>query len=126
NNAGAMIIAEPSNNKVFSAHKGALWLEIETLGKTAHGATPKEGINAIRSMMSIFKKLENASFLTEFEHHLLGKPSFNVSMVEGGVQANVVPDYCKSTVDIRTVPTMEHNMIIEQVNSLLKEEEING
>lgn len=125
-NAGAMIIAEPSNNKVFSAHKGALWLEIETLGKTAHGATPKEGINAIRSMMNILKKLENASFLTEFEHHLLGKPSINVSMVEGGVQANVVPDYCKSTVDIRTVPTMEHNMIIERVNSLLKEEERNG
>lgn len=42
---------------IYSTHKGALWLEIETLGKTAHGATPKEGINTIRKYDEYFKEV---------------------------------------------------------------------
>ena len=47
NDAGAMIIGEPSNGEIFVAHKGALWIEIVSYGKTAHGSMPEQGINAI-------------------------------------------------------------------------------
>src|SRR5699024_8876831 len=61
-NAGAMVIAEPSNNQVYSAHKGALWIEIEVYGKTAHGSMPNEGINAIVHMMEVLKRMKKYNF----------------------------------------------------------------
>ncbi len=44
---GALIVGEPTANYPVIGHKGALWLRCETRGKTAHGAMPELGINAI-------------------------------------------------------------------------------
>lgn len=120
-NAGAMIIAEPSNNKVFSAHKGALWLEIKVFGRTAHSSMPGEGINAITHMNEVLNKLREFKFSYQKEHHLLGKPTLNIGTVSGGVNTNVVPDQCSITVDIRTIPEIKHEEIIKDMNNLLSE-----
>jgi hypothetical protein len=44
--------------QVVTAHKGSLWLELETRGKAAHGATPQFGKNAIHEMARIVDLLE--------------------------------------------------------------------
>src|SRR5882724_12825727 len=38
--ADLAIVGEPTKLQVVTAHKGSLWLELETRGKAAHGATP--------------------------------------------------------------------------------------
>lgn len=118
--AGAMVIAEPSNGRVFTAHKGVLWLEIKLFGKTAHASMPDQGINAIIHMSELIERLKKFTFYAE-EHGLLGKPSLTVSTIEGGVKTNVVPDQCRITLDIRTVPGMKHEKIIHQISELLEE-----
>ena len=47
---GEIIIGEPSACCVNIAEKGALWIEVTTIGKLAHGAFPDQGINAIDHM----------------------------------------------------------------------------
>jgi succinyl-diaminopimelate desuccinylase len=47
----AIVIGEPTDRKVVAGHKGALWLEITAYGKTAHGAMPDQGINAVDHMI---------------------------------------------------------------------------
>lgn len=37
-------------------------------------------------------------------HPLLGTPRFTQSVIQGGVQANMVPDFCALEVDRRTLP----------------------
>ena len=44
---GALVVAEPTGNKPLVGHKGALWLEAETKGVTAHGSMPEKGVNAV-------------------------------------------------------------------------------
>jgi acetylornithine deacetylase/succinyl-diaminopimelate desuccinylase-like protein len=44
--------------QVVTAHKGSLWLQLETRGKAAHGATPQLGQNAIHEMARIVDLLE--------------------------------------------------------------------
>ena len=39
---GAIVIGEPSSCGINVAEKGALWIEITTYGKTAHGAFPNK------------------------------------------------------------------------------------
>ncbi|HKI69596.1 MAG TPA: M20/M25/M40 family metallo-hydrolase, partial [Verrucomicrobiae bacterium] len=47
------IVGEPTRLQVITAHKGSLWLELETRGKAAHGATPQRGKNAVHEMARI-------------------------------------------------------------------------
>ena len=43
----AVIIPEPSGtDKIWHGHKGALWVEVNVKGKTAHASTPWLGVNA--------------------------------------------------------------------------------
>jgi acetylornithine deacetylase/succinyl-diaminopimelate desuccinylase-like protein len=104
--ANLAIVGEPTKLQVVTAHKGSLWLELETRGKAAHGATPQFGKNAIHEMARIVDLLETdyAARLRKRKHTLLGTATVNVGTISGGVQPNIVPDCCKVTVDRRTLP----------------------
>ncbi|MEB3103855.1 M20 family metallopeptidase [Ferviditalea candida] len=119
--AGAIVIGEPTSGEVFIAHKGALWLEITTYGKTAHGSMPDQGINAIVHMNQIINRLQQYSFSYAEKHQLLGEPTLNISTISGGIKTNVVPDRCVLTVDIRTIPEMEHKQIFREIKAILEE-----
>ena len=56
--ADLAIVGEPTRLQVVTAHKGSLWLELETHGKAAHGATPQLGKNAVHEMARIVDVLE--------------------------------------------------------------------
>ncbi|RMF91632.1 MAG: M20 family peptidase [Nitrospinota bacterium] len=45
-------------------------------------------------------------------HPLLGTPTMNIGTIEGGVKTNVVPDQCKVSIDIRTLPDMPADAIL--------------
>ena len=100
------IVGEPTKLQVVTAHKGSLWLELETRGRAAHGATPQFGKNAIHEMARIVDLLETdyAARLRKRKHPLLGTATVNVGTISGGAQPNIVPDRCKITVDRRTLP----------------------
>src|SRR5699024_3854906 len=52
-NIDAIIIAEATSEKVAIGHKGALWIEVTLTGKTAHGAMPEQGLNAVEGMNKV-------------------------------------------------------------------------
>jgi succinyl-diaminopimelate desuccinylase len=119
--AAAMVIGEPSNGKIFIAHKGALWLEITAYGKTAHGSMPEQGVNAIEHMNRFINALREQFRFRYEADDLLGEPSLNLSVISGGVKTNVVPDMCRLQIDIRTVPGQNHQEIVEELRRLLAE-----
>ena len=100
------IVGEPTKLRVVTAHKGSLWLELETHGKAAHGATPQFGRNAVHEMARIVDLLETdyAAQLRRRKHRLLGAATVNVGTISGGAQPNIVPDRCAISVDRRTLP----------------------
>ena len=124
---GAIIIGEPSSGKINIAEKGAFWVEITTYGKTAHGAFPNEGINAVVHMNAFISEILSYRFKYE-ENPVVGHPTMNISTIKGGVKTNVVPDRCSITIDMRTVPGMDHNEIIKDFERLILKlsEEIEG
>ena len=56
--ADLAIVGEPTGLRVVTAHKGDLWLRLETRGKSAHGARPELGCNAVHAMARIVDLLE--------------------------------------------------------------------
>ena len=116
-NPGAILIAEPSSLDLYEAHKGALWLEIRTYGKTAHGSMPEEGINAIDSMMYILNELQKLKL--DDVDDLLGMMSSSINVINGGVATNVVPDYCTLNLDYRTVTASQNQIILNKIESII-------
>jgi len=100
------IVGEPTRLQVVTAHKGSLWLRLETLGRAAHGATPQLGQNAVHDMARIVDALETeyAARLRKRKHPLLGMATVNVGTICGGAQPNIVPDRCVISIDRRTLP----------------------
>lgn len=117
-NVDAAVIGEPSNLQLFSACKGALWLEFKTVGKTAHGSMPDQGCNAILQMNALINELNQYVFACQ-GHPLLGQSTMNIATIHGGVKTNVVPDACTLTVDIRTIPGENHEKIVFDIKKIM-------
>ncbi|MFN0068144.1 MAG: M20 family metallopeptidase [Limisphaerales bacterium] len=119
--ANLAVVGEPTRLKVVTAHKGDVWLTIETRGQAAHGAMPELGRNAVREMARVVEALEGdyAAALREKSHPLLGRPTINVGVIRGGTQPNIVPDRCTIQADRRTLPGESHAGVLREVRAFL-------
>lgn len=117
----ALVIGEPTNEKIAIGHKGALWLEINVFGKTAHGSMPQFGVNAVRHMAHIIEWIEEYALQWKWSQNVLGESSMAVTKIAGGMQTNVIPDFCSLHVDIRTVPPQRHDELIAELKQKLND-----
>jgi acetylornithine deacetylase len=126
--ADLAIVGEPTRLQVVTAHKGSLWLELETRGKAAHGATPQFGKNAIHEMARIVDMLETdyAAQLRKRKHPLLGAATVNVGTISGGAQPNIVPDVCKISIDRRTLPGETETSVRRELTALLRSRKLSA
>jgi acetylornithine deacetylase/succinyl-diaminopimelate desuccinylase-like protein len=120
--ADLAIVGEPTRLQVVTAHKGSLWLQLETRGKAAHGATPHLGKNAVHEMARIVDFLETdyAAELRRRRHPLLGSPTVNVGKISGGFQPNIVPAACTILVDRRTLPGETDALVLREMAAALR------
>jgi succinyl-diaminopimelate desuccinylase len=116
-NLAGVVIPEPTDFVIVTAHRGMLWLEVTTRGKSAHGSTPELGINAITSIRHFLNELEKYD-ISGKSHDLLGRCSMSVNTILGGKTLNVVPDKCTVGIDIRTIPGIEHQAIITDIKRI--------
>jgi len=115
-----VVIPEPTGFDVITAHRGVLWLNVRTTGKTAHGSMPQEGINAIMKMNTLISRLDGYE-IPHTPHPLLGGCSMSINRISGGMATNVVPDECSIDIDIRTVPGQDHSGIIADMDRIFDE-----
>jgi succinyl-diaminopimelate desuccinylase len=121
--AGAMVVGEPTSNYPLVGHKGSLKFHAKFKGVSAHGSMPELGDNAIYKAAAAVTKLENFDFEAT-KHPVMGLPSMNVGTIEGGSGVNLVADFAKVGVDIRTVPGMDHGRLISRLRALLEKAEV--
>lgn len=121
--ADLAIVGEPTRLQVVTAHKGNLWLKLETHGKAAHGSRPELGRNAVHEMARIVDLLETkyAASLRKRRHPLLRHATVNVGAIAGGVQANIVPDHCSIMVDRRMLPGETDELVWRELKALLRQ-----
>jgi len=120
--ADLAIVGEPTRLQLVTAHKGSLWLQVETHGLAAHGATPQHGKNAVHAMARVIDFLETdyVARLRRKKHPLLGHATSSVGTIRGGTQANIVPDHCVITIDRRTLPGETEKSACREIAALLR------
>jgi acetylornithine deacetylase/succinyl-diaminopimelate desuccinylase-like protein len=120
--ADLAIVGEPTCLEVVTAHKGTMWLELETRGKSAHGSWPELGRNAVHAMARVVDLLQTtyAAQLRRRRHPLLGCGTVSVGAICGGSQANIVPDRCSILIDRRTLPGETEAGVRREINALVR------
>jgi acetylornithine deacetylase len=110
--ADAAIVAEPTEERLAVAHRGFAWIELETLGRAAHGSRPDLGEDAIVRMGHVLVRLEalDGALRERAPHRLLGTGSAHASTIDGGIELSTYPDRCLLRAERRTLPgeTQEH------------------
>ena len=104
--ADACIVTEPTELRLCVAHKGFVWLEVETTGVAAHGSRADIGVDAIANMGHVLSGvLElNDRLRSGPGHPLLGTGSIHASLIEGGQEMSTYPARCVAKLERRTIP----------------------
>jgi len=121
--AGAIVVGEPTSNAPLVGHKGSVKFHAAFKGVSAHGSMPQLGVNAIYKAARAIMKLEAFEFGVP-AHPVMGAPTLNVGTVDGGSGINLVPDSASIGVDVRTVPGMDHGVLLARLKPLLGDAEL--
>jgi acetylornithine deacetylase len=115
------IVTEPTELRLCLAHKGFVWLEVETTGVAAHGSRSDLGVDAIAHMgriltgvLDVNKRLHEGP-----RHVLLGTGSIHASLIEGGQEMSTYPARCVAKLERRTVPGENGESSLREIVDLI-------
>lgn len=117
--ADGAICGEPTGLTAVTSARGRLWLDITTLGVSAHAACPEQGINAISAMRKVLDALDCLTLPSEV-HPLVGSATLTATALHGGTTANTVPDRCTLSLDRRFLPSEDPDAVRGQIETILK------
>ncbi len=115
-----VIVGEQTLNRVCVGEKGAVATRVRTVGKTAHGALPWEGANALEAMAEVMVALrrELPAKLATRTHPFFHPSSMSINMIKAGVKENVVPDVCELYIDRRIVPGEDPQACLDEIREI--------
>src|SRR5690349_10083904 len=119
NSSKFLINGEPTENRVATASKGALRVELTATGRMAHSAYPELGESAIDKLIDALHRLRAMKLPEDPE---VGPCTMNIGMIEGGRAPNVISDKARAQLLYRLVGPSEklREQIRETVGNLAR------
>lgn len=121
------IICEPEENELCLEQKGVFWARLLIHGKMAHGAMPYAGVNPIGGLgwlLTAVSKLERRLRRQAGRNRYLGWPSLTPTIVRGPVagvpQNNVIPSRAEAILDIRLIPGLSPEKVLQGLEGLCR------
>jgi len=99
-----LINGEPTENRMATASKGTLRVEVVAQGRMAHSAYPELGESAIEKLLKALERLRQMPLPENAE---VGPGTMNIGVIEGGRAPNVIPDYARAQLLYRLVGPSE-------------------
>jgi acetylornithine deacetylase len=115
------IVTEPTQMRVCLAHKGFIWLEVETQGRAAHGSRFDEGIDANMRMGRFLAELDHLeqTLRRQSGHPLVGPPSLHAAMIEGGSELSAYAARCRLKIERRTIPGENEAQVLAELQAII-------
>jgi acetylornithine deacetylase len=95
-----LVNGEPTENRMATASKGTLRVEITTKGRMAHSAYPELGESAIDKLLEALNRLRTIKLPSADG---IGPTTVNIGVIEGGRAPNVIPDHARAHLLYRLV-----------------------
>ena len=117
------IVTEPTALEICLAHKGYLWIAVETLGRAAHGSKFDQGIDANIRMGRFLSRLDRLEqeLRRRPPHRLVGPPSLHAATVHGGTGLSTYSAGCRLEIERRTIPGETEAGAMAEIAALVAE-----
>jgi len=118
----AVIVGEPTSNKLITGHKGGFEMRTEITGSEAHSSQPELGVNAISAAVALIRKIEETGArlaANPYPDSLFNPPysTFNIGTIEGGMARNATAGWCHFDWELRQMPGEDGAKIIADIES---------
>ena len=113
------IVGEPTSMQAAIAEPGLVVLDCEAKGRSGHAARG-EGVNALYIALDDIQQVRTFQF--EHTSAILGPVRMTATMINCGIQHNVVPDSCRFVVDVRTTDAYTNEEVVELLRAALQSE----
>ncbi len=110
----AMVVGEPTSGQIVYAHSGSLNYQIKSYGKAVHSSIPEQGINAIVGLSTYIER-ESDIFSQAGQDPFLGEVKHSVTMINGGEQVNIIPDYATLYGNVRPTLAFDNDHVIAAI-----------
>ena len=105
----AVIVGEPTEMKVVSAHKGITGVRTIVTGHETHSSQTHRGVSAVMVAAELIQFLQSLSAEAALKgpHNPLFEPphsTITVNVIEGGTAMNIMAHHCTFQWDIRVLP----------------------
>ena len=119
--ADAAVVTEPTDLAIAIGHKGFAWVEVEVLGKAAHGSRPADGEDAILRLGRVLSQLEtlDRTLQSRAPHALVGVGSLHASLITGGRELSSYPDRATLQLERRLTPDEREGDALAEVQQIL-------
>ncbi|MFQ5628876.1 MAG: ArgE/DapE family deacylase [bacterium] len=117
----AAIVTEPTQLRICLAHKGFVWLEVETEGRAAHGSRFQQGIDANMRMGRFLAELDKheQAIRHSTPHPLVGPPTLHAATLQGGTGLSTYSAHCKLEIERRTIPGETEADVIRPLQNII-------
>ena len=105
----AVLVGEPTNMQVVSAHKGLCAYKVHITGKEAHSSLPQSGASAVMAAVRLMAELDAIAqdLASQADPHSPFVPpcgTLTIGMVKGGTAVNILARECTFLWDLRLTP----------------------
>lgn len=120
--ADYVIVGEQTFGQICVGERGGSPVKVTVFGKTGHAATPWKGVNAIEGIARVITALREELWpvLAQRTHPFLNQSTATISMIEGGVKTNVIPDRCTIHIDRRILPGETPEGVVAEIRAVAK------
>ncbi|KHJ76308.1 peptidase dimerization domain protein [Oesophagostomum dentatum] len=120
------LASESSEYKVYYAERCPWWLKVTCTGSPGHGSkfisnTAAEKLHKLISQTLAFREEQRQVLESDPSKTLGDVATLNLTIIEGGVQVNVLPEKFTACFDIRLPPTMNFAQFDERIAGWCKE-----
>jgi len=124
---GVVIVGEPTDMTIVTAHKGAYELRTEITGHEVHSCDPTKGISAVSYAMRLISKIEEIArrLAADAKSDSAFHPphgTFNVGAIEGGAVRNATAGWCNFDWEFRTMPGDDGAAIMAEIQAYVDKE----
>ena len=115
------VVTEPTEMSICLAHKGFVWLEVETIGRAAHGSRFADGIDANMRMGRFLAELDQLEqeLRQGSGHPLTGPPSLHAAIITGGTALSAYADRCRLKIERRTLVGESEAQVVSEIQDIL-------
>ncbi|TAL04060.1 MAG: acetylornithine deacetylase [Rhodospirillaceae bacterium] len=115
----AVIVGEPTEMKVVTAHKGITAVRTTVTGHEAHSSQPHRGVSAVMvaaELISFLQGLAGEAATSGKRNQLFEPPhtTITVNRIEGGTALNILARHCTFQWDVRALPEDDPDRYIDR------------